>query len=247
MLLSCISCNKNEIFEPLMATDDVVIANQVEINMKALRAVYDEVELISARIATGVAIDVVSTGNGWEYPINNNLLEGKIIVEYITNQSTGRDAKTVYCNDLKICYYPTVWLQLFGSFDIENTERSIRNVTNKVTASNFGFKDSNNYDRTPEITLNSNYTIQSNFNDNKELLIVKMSGSGFGVSRWLGEYNHEITKTIEPNILNYNIIGGTIEIFTEKLGNNYPVEIQYSPTKRTVKYKGVEQVTLYNN
>ncbi|MDR1199453.1 MAG: hypothetical protein LBK94_10690 [Prevotellaceae bacterium] len=249
MVLCCMSCVRDEFDSKIALQEDVVIANEIEAIIKTIGVVSKEVEDISDRMKIGIAIGVIvnEEENKWESMFDTYLLSGKIAVEYFEQNTNANEMKNVDCSKLKIHYYENIWMQLFGSFTIENMG-SVSNQGKKygIHTKEFGYTDVN-LSSVPDIAVNSDYVIDYNFARENASAQVIFSGSGYGYNKLSGNYKHTITENIKTDIKTFNIVDGKIIIIIDKYGEQFPVEVEYSRSGRTVKYRGNEQTTNYSN
>ncbi|MDR3226099.1 MAG: hypothetical protein LBT56_00310 [Prevotellaceae bacterium] len=245
-VLFCVSCVDENKFD-VVATDDIIITNEIETTIKAIGVIYKEVESISTKIDNGQAIgvNINEDGSGWFYVFDSELLSGKIIVAYSQSINDNSKMKNVDCSKLKIRYYENTWLRLFGAFTIENRIIEETNIKNTIKTIDFGY--TNDAGMLPEVTINSDYIIEYNFSQKNDYPKLIYSGTSDGHSLLLGDYKKTVTKNLEINTNTFNIVDGKIKITVNKLGENFPIEAEYTPTGRTIKYKGNEQSTYYSN
>ncbi|MDR1347420.1 MAG: hypothetical protein LBJ63_03185 [Prevotellaceae bacterium] len=249
MVFCCVSCVKDEFDSKIALQEDVVIANEIEAVIKTIGVISKEVEDISDRLKIGIAIGVIvnEEENKWESVFDTYLLSGKIAVEYLEQNTNSNEMKNVDCSGLKIQYYKNIWMQLFGSFTMENMN-SVSNQGKKygIHTEDFGYTDTS-LSSVPDIVVNSDYVIDYNFARENVPAQMIFSGSGYGYNKLSGNYKHTITENIKTDIKTFNIVDGKIIIIIDKYGEKFPVEIEYSQSGRTVKYRGNEQTTYYSN
>jgi hypothetical protein len=247
-VLFCASClDENKFDSEVVATDDVIITNEIETTIKAIGVIYKEVESISTKIDNGQAIgvDINADGSGWSYVFDSELLSGKVIVAYLQLTNDDNKVKNVDCSRLKIHYYENTWLRLFGAFTIENKIPTQTSIKNTIKTIDFGY--TNDSGMLPEVTINSDYVIEYDFSQRNDYPKLIYSGTSDGHSLLLGDYKKSIIKNLEMNTNTLNIVDGKIKITVNKLGENFPIEAEYSATGRIIKYKGNEQSTYYSN
>jgi hypothetical protein len=244
MFLFCISCVDDKFDSNIAATEDVIIANEMEITLKAIGIIHKEVEAISAKIEIGQAIGVSinEENNGWEYTFNTDLLSGKVVVETPEQNTNSNKMKIVDCSKLKIHYYDDIWLRLFGSFITENIAATQINTKHNITVSDFGHNNVNSA-MIPDVTINFDNVVTYDFASSQ----IIFSGSGNGHNQSSGNYSQSITESIKIVVSSFKIVDGKITIVLDKSGERFPIEIEYSELGRTVKYKGNTQTTYYNN
>jgi hypothetical protein len=246
MVLLCVSC-VDENFNPYIdATEDIIITNEIETNIKAISVVYKEVETISENMKLGQALGVLinEERNEWEYNFDTDLLSGKIVVAY-SEQNVDSEIKNVDCSNLKIHYYENIWIMLFGSLFLENIGTSQQNKKYSIKTIKFGYADIS-ISKTPNIADNSDYIVNYNFAKENVSAKLSLSGSSYGQNQSSGNYHQEVTDII-IDITTLKIISGKMNIIIDKYGENFPIEVEYSKSGRTVKYRGNTQTTNYDN
>jgi hypothetical protein len=247
-VLFCASCINDDFNPDANATEDVVIANEIETGIKAAGLICREVEMISEKMDMGQGIGVIinEARNEWEYSFNTDLLSGKIIVGYSEQNTTGSMIKNVDCSELKIHYYENIWMLLFGSFTIENIGTSSKSKKYNIKTNEFGYADAKK-SKLPDITINSDYVADYNFAQENVSAKFVFSGSGYGTNQLSGGHKQSITKSIEIDMAKLQIINGKIIVTIDKYGETFPIEIEYSESGRTVTYKGRQQTIYYSN
>ncbi|MDR2064266.1 MAG: hypothetical protein LBP85_00945 [Prevotellaceae bacterium] len=248
IVLFCASCIRDEFNPDIDATEDIVIANEIETCIKITGLICREVEIISEKMQMGQAIGVIinEERNEWEYNFNTDLLSGKIVVEHSGQNIDGNGIKKVDCAKLKIHYYENIWLLLFGSFTIENIGTSSKSKKYKVKTSEFGYMDAEK-SKVPNIATNSDYVADYNFDQENVPAKIVFSGSSYGKNQLSGNYKQSITKNIEIEMSELQILNGKMNISIDKYGKAFPIEVEYSKQGRTVTCKGKKQTTYYNN
>jgi hypothetical protein len=248
IILFCESCINDEFNPDINATESIVIANEIETGIKITGLICREVERISEKIKMGQAIGIIinEERNEWEYNFNTDLLSGKIVVEYSEQNIENSEIKNVNCEKLKIHYYENIWLLLFGSFTIENIGTFPQIKKYNVKTNEFGYTDAEK-SNVPNITANSDYAVDYNFNQENVPPKIVFSGSGYGKNQLSGNYKSSIIKNLEIEMSEFNILNGKINITIDKYGENFPIEVEYSKQGRTVTYKGKQQTTYYDN
>ena len=250
VVLLCGACSLDDKFDAdLETTNDVKIANEIEVTVKTLSIIYDKVESITKNISDGrlTGIDINSTGDKWSCNFSNvaELLSGKVTVDITENPSTNAKIRTIDCSKLKIRYYKDVWLRLFGTIIVEDINENNEYAIRKIAATYFGYN--NDAIMLPKITINSDYVVVKYVNSRHNYLVNILShGSSYGDSKSLGSYRQLITSTIKIDETTYNIVDGKMFIYVKKLGEEMPVEVEYSAEGRTVKYDDNEQKTYYS-
>jgi hypothetical protein len=247
MVLLCVSC-VDENFNPnIDATEDVIIANEIETNIKATGVVYKEVEAISEKMKLGQAIGVLinQERNEWEYTFDTDLLSGKIVVAY-SEQNPDSEVRTVDCSKLKIHYYENIWILLFGTIALENIKTLQESKKYNIQTTKFGYADIKK-SKTSNIAENSDYFVDYNFPQENVSAKLAFSGSSNGQNQSSGAYKQKIIKDIVIDLHTLKIIDGKMNIIIDRYGENFPIEVEYSKSGRTVKYRGNEQTTSYDN
>jgi hypothetical protein len=248
IVLLCVSCSLgDDVFDVnVEISDEVMIVNEVEVTIKSISIIYDKIEKISSKIENGQAIDIEMNGTGdqWSYTFNTELLSGKVIVKLTQNSDTYGKIKTIECSNLKIHYFSNIWLKLFGKIIVEDFGVDGENATRKIATENFGYN--NDLIMLPKITINSDYIVVKQNNRDNSLVNILPHSSSCGDSKLVGSYRQTIITNIKINESTYNIIAGKMVVFAETLGEETPIEVQYSTDGRTVKYKDNEQQTYYS-
>ena len=245
MVLLCGACSldkDNLTAANVEATSDVIITNDIEITIKTLCIICEKVENISARIAGGQAlgIEISDDGKQWSHVFDTELLSGKIIVDIEQSADNLAIIKNIDCSNLKIHYSDAIWLKLFGTIIVED----INEDRDKVTTNGFGYN--NNLVVLPQITINSDYRVARSIRSGTGHLVnVLAQGSSYGESKQLGTYSQTITSDLKIDETTYNIIAGKMIIYLENVSEINPIEVTYSATGRTIKYKGNENRTYY--
>jgi len=241
------SCSLDDKFNAdINLTNDVIIANDIEITVKTICIIYEKAEFISAKIASGqvIGVEINDSGDHWTYTFNTDLLHGKIIVDIDTNSNTGFIIKSIDCSNLKICYYQNLWIKLFGTIIVEDINENNEVATCKITTQNFGYNGETKM--FPRITISTDYTVKRKVRaQQNDFLSILSQSSSNGKSESLGNYQQTITSNLKINETTYNIIGGKMLIYVDKLSQTVPVEVEYSEIGRTVKYRDNENITYY--
>ena len=246
-ILLCAACSLgDDVFDAnVEISDDVMIVNEIEVAIKTISIIHDKIEIISSKIDNGQAIgvDINAAGNQWSYIFDTELLSGKVIVKLSQNPDTNNKIKTIECLGMKIHYFQGIWLKLFGTIIAEDINVNGENTTCKITTENFGYN--NDLMMLPQMTINFDYIATKPIRGDYLMNILSQSSS-YGNSKVVGSYKQTIITNMKIDKSTYNIIAGKMLIYAEKLGETTPVEVNYSATGRTVKYKDNEQKTYYS-